>query len=173
MLKRITLSEVATDQIVSAAIRGYKSRYKKERLGILLGRVSRGVALVEQTVVYYGGPGTRKSAFVDLCNFQRRINILREESGLDFLGSFHTHVEVNNSISSVPSPTDKIPLCDDPPSFIEIIATIWASDASVQPANCYLQGDAAGIVIAWLGMTIGRVFASCWSFPRPLKTALS
>jgi hypothetical protein len=52
MLKRITLSEVATDTIVSAAIRGYKSRRKKERLGILLGRVSRGVALVERGVVY-------------------------------------------------------------------------------------------------------------------------
>jgi hypothetical protein len=51
MLKRMTLSEVSTDQIVSAAIRGYKSQYKKERLGILLGRVSRGVALVEQAVV--------------------------------------------------------------------------------------------------------------------------
>ncbi len=144
MLERITLSEVATDQIVSAAIRGYKSRYKKERLGILLGRVSRGVALVEQAVVYYGGPGTRTSAFVDPCKFERRVNVLLEESGLEFLGSFHTHVEVNNSISSVPSPTDKIPLCDDPPSFIEIIAAIWASDASVQPSNCYLQGGRGG-----------------------------
>lgn len=144
MLKRITLSEVSTDQIVSAAIRGYKSQYKKERLGILLGRVSRGVALVEQAVVYYGGPGTRTSAFVDPCKFEPRVNVLLEASGLEFLGSFHTHVEVNNSISSVPSPTDKIPLCDDPPSFIEIIAAIWASDASVQPSNCYLQGGRGG-----------------------------
>jgi hypothetical protein len=144
MLKRITLSEVATDQIVSAAIGGYKSRYKKERIGILLGRVSHGVALVEQAFVYYGGPGTRTSAFVDPCKFKRRINILREELDLDFLGSFHTHVEVNNSISSAPSLTEKIPLCDDPPSFIEIIAAIWASDASVQPSNCYLQGGRGG-----------------------------
>jgi hypothetical protein len=144
MLKRITLSEVATDQIVSAAIRGYKSRYKKERIGILLGRVSRSVALVEQVVVYDGGPGTRTSAFVDPCKFEQRVNFLREESGLDFLGSFHTHVEVNSSISSVPSPSDKIPLCDDPPSFIEIIAAIWASDASVLPSNCYLQGGRGG-----------------------------
>src|SRR5262249_48749945 len=112
MLERITLSEVATDQIVSAAIRGYKSRYKKERVGILLGCVSRGVALVKQAIVYEGGPGTRTSAFVDLSMFKRRVNVFREKSGLDFLGSFHTHVEVNNSISSVPSPTNKIPLCD-------------------------------------------------------------
>ena len=144
MLKRITLSEVATDQIVSAAIRGYKSRYKKERVGILLGRISRGVALVKRAVVYEGGPGTRTSAFVDLSMFKRRVNVFREKSGLDFLGSFHTHVEVNNSISSAPSPADKIPLCDDPPSFIEIIAAIWASDASVQPSNYYLQGGRGG-----------------------------
>jgi hypothetical protein len=144
MLKRITLSEVATDQIVSAAISGYKSRYKKERIGILLGRVSRGVALVELALVYYGGPGSRKSAFVDPYKFKRRVNVFREESGLDFLGSFHTHVEVNNSISSAPSPTDKIPLCDDPPSFIEIIAAIWVSDATVQPSNCSLQGGRGG-----------------------------
>ena len=158
MLKRITLSEVATDQIVSAAIRGYKSRYKKQRLGILLGRVSRGVALVEQVVVYYGGPGTRTSAFVDPCRFERRVNVLREESGLDFLGSFHTHVEVNNSISSAPSPADKIPLCDDPPSFIEIIAAIWASEASVHLSNCYLQGERGGYRYRLAGYDYRRGF---------------
>jgi hypothetical protein len=26
----------------------------------------------------------------------------------------------------------------------EIIAAIWASDASVQPSNCYLQGERGG-----------------------------
>jgi hypothetical protein len=144
MLKRITLSEIATDMIVSAAIRGYKARYKKEQLGILLGRVSRGVALVEEAVVYHGGQRTRTAAFVDPCQFERRVNVLREESGLEFLGSFHTHVEVNNSISTAPTPADKIPLCDDPPSFIEIIAAVWASDASVRPSNYYLQGARGG-----------------------------
>jgi hypothetical protein len=115
-----------------------------QRLGILPGRVSRGVALVEQAIVYEGGPGTRTSAFVDPSKFKRRVNVLREKSGLDFLGSFHTRVEVNNSISSVIAPTDKIPLCDDPSSFIEIIAAIWASDASVQMSNYYLQGGRGG-----------------------------
>jgi hypothetical protein len=76
--------------------------------------------------------------------FKRRVNVLREKSGLDFLGSFHTRLEANNSISSAPSPTNKIPLCDDPPSFIEIIAAIWVSDASVQPSNYYLQGGRGG-----------------------------
>jgi hypothetical protein len=76
MLKHVTLSEVATAQIVSAGIRGYKSRYKKERLGILLGRVSRGVALVEQAVVYDGGQLWRTASFVDPYKFARRVNVL-------------------------------------------------------------------------------------------------
>jgi hypothetical protein len=63
---------------------------------------------------------------------------------LDFLGSFHTHNEVNGSISSALSRDDKKTLCDDPPSLIEIIAAIWASDASVRPSNYYLQGGRSG-----------------------------
>ena len=100
MLKRITLSEGATDTIIDAAIQGYEARYKEERLGILLGHVYDGIALVKRAVVYRGGKRPRISASVDPYKFEQRVNALREESGLSFLGSFHTHNEVNGSISS-------------------------------------------------------------------------
>jgi len=140
MLKRITLSEGATDTIINAAVRGYEARYKEERLGILLGRVYQGIVLVKRAVVYRGGKRTRTSASVDPYQFERRVYALQAESGLDFLGSFHTHNEVSGSISSALSQADKTPICDDPPSLVEIIAAIWASNGSVRPSRYYFQG---------------------------------
>jgi hypothetical protein len=139
MLERVVLSEVAIEKIVKAAIEGYEAPYKEERLGILLGRVSGDIALVKRAVVYGGGERRRTSASVDQYNFERRVKDLQKESDLSFLGSFHTHVEINGSISSAPSPADKIPLCDDPPSLIEIIACVWAGDGTPRPSNYFLQ----------------------------------
>jgi len=140
MIQRISLLGDATKTIIRAAAQGYDARYKEERLGILLGRVSRGVALVEQAVIYRGGERTRTAASVDPYRFERRVKTLQKELGLVFLGSFHTHNEVAGSISSALSQADKTPLCENPPSLIEMIAAIWASDGAPWSAKFYLQG---------------------------------
>jgi hypothetical protein len=158
MIKRITLSESATDTIINAAVLGYEARYKEEQLGILLGLVSSGIALVKRAVVYRGGERTRTSASVDPYKFEQRVNTLQEESGLDFLGSFHTHNEINGSISSALSEADKTPLCDDPPSLIEIIAAIWANNASVRPSRYYFQGGGDGYRYRFAGYDYQRGF---------------
>ncbi len=144
MVHRIFLSESATEVIVRAAIQGYESPYKEERLGILLGQFSQGLAQVETAVIYQGGSRTRTEASVDPLKFEKRVCALQDDLGLRFLGSFHTHNEIAGSISSALSQADKIPLCENPPSLIELIAAIWASDGRVQASRLYLQGSVEG-----------------------------
>jgi hypothetical protein len=69
--------------------------------------MSRHGSKVGRAGVDHGGQRPRTAAFVDPCQFERRVNVLRGESGLDFLGLFHMRVEVNNSISSSPSQAGK------------------------------------------------------------------
>ena len=139
-INHIRLSEGATTAVVNAAVNGYEASYKEERLGFLLGTLSRGIVQVEQAVVYRGGTRTRTAAYINPNKFERRAKLLQEQFGLDYLGSFHTHNEVARTISSTLSQADKTPLCNDPPSFIEIIAAIWVSDDNPRQSNLYLQG---------------------------------
>jgi hypothetical protein len=60
--------------------------------------------------------------------------------------------------NSAPSPVDKIPLCDDPPSFIKIIAAIRASKAAaasspsrMAAAYTYMRKREAKLLKVFLG----------------------
>ena len=139
MIHRISLSGSAINEIVRVAIQGYEAPYKEERLGILLGRFFRGIAQVEQAIIYGGGKRTRSEATVDPHKFERRVNDLQHEMGLSFLGSFHTHNEIASTISSTLSQADKTPLCENLPALIEVIAAIWVSNGPLRQAQSYLQ----------------------------------
>jgi proteasome lid subunit RPN8/RPN11 len=151
MVHSISLSGSATDVIIHAAIQGYEAPYKEERLGILLGQSFQGIARVERAIIYQGGSRTRTEASVDPHQFKKRVSALQNDLGLVFLGSFHTHNEIADSISSAPSQADKIPLCENPPSLVELIAAIWASNGRVQPSQMYLQCGMAGYRIRMAG----------------------
>jgi hypothetical protein len=142
MIREIWLSEGATDHIGRAAVRGYEARYKEERLGILLGNISDGIARVEQAIVYRGGVRTRTMADIgDSLKYERRVRALQKETGWNYLGGFHTHNEVAGSHSSAPSQEDKTPLCDNLKAYIELIASIRATDSPMRSSQRYLKLD--------------------------------
>jgi len=143
-LQRVTLVENVTHVLVNAAIQGYEASYKEERLGILLGRTHKDIAIVEYATLYRGGRRTRSEAAVDCDRFTRRVRELSAKTQLRYLGSFHTHNEIGGTLSSRLSVADRTHLCEDPPSLVELIVLVWGSDHPSRPTQRYLQGHVGG-----------------------------
>jgi proteasome lid subunit RPN8/RPN11 len=142
--ERVILSKGVVYILVKAAIRGYEARYKEERLGILLGKFQNKVATVKYAKVYRGGARSRTSAGVNPAPFAKRVQELCRRHKSEFLGTFHTHNEVALSISSALSIEDRDHLCSDPPSIVELIIAVWASDSPSYKSKRYLQGESDG-----------------------------
>jgi hypothetical protein len=141
---RVTLSNNVAYVLVNAAIQGYEASYKQERLGILLGRIQRNVAIVERATLYRGGDRTRSAAIVNGDRFTKRVRQLSTKHDSLFLGTFHTHNEIGGTISSAMSLEDRNHLCENPPHLVELIVAVWRSDLSSRPTQRYLQGDVGG-----------------------------
>src|SRR6266576_2132425 len=92
-LQRVTLVENVIYVLVNAAIQGYEASYKEERLGILLGRTHKNIAIVEHATLYRGGDRTRSEAAVDCDRFKTRSRTLRKEP-TGILGLF-SHAQRN------------------------------------------------------------------------------
>lgn len=138
-ISNVVLSTKAAAIIIKAARDGYLAWYKEERLGILLGRLQGNTVFVSIAKVFQGGIKTRTAVEVNIRNIERRINHLTSRHRLRFLGTFHTHPEIANSISSALSNEDKVPICEKCVPLIEVVATIWASDSPVRQSQYYCQ----------------------------------
>lgn len=142
--KRVILNTGVADVLANAAVRGYEAPYKQERLGILLGRFHRDVGIVDRAVLYRGGDRTRTEASVDPDYFSRRVRQLMRDYNSQFIGTFHSHVEIAATITSALSMADRTHLCEDPPHVIELIVAIWGSNQPSRPTQRYVQGEYRG-----------------------------
>ncbi|HKQ76725.1 MAG TPA: hypothetical protein VJ810_23725 [Blastocatellia bacterium] len=158
MIRKVSLSTSAAKTIAAAALQGYNASYKQERLGILLGRVSGSTVKVEQAVVYRGGIRTRTAAQVDSRKIEARVKALQAKTGLRYLGGFHTHNQIGDTISSALSQADKTPLCDNLPAVVELIACIWTSDGRLRASEFYLQGRLGDCRIRMAGYACQQKF---------------
>ena len=138
-ISNVVLSTEAATIIIKAASDGYLARYKEERLGILFGRLYGSTVSVSLVKVFQGGIKTRTAVDVNSRSFESRISHLSSRHRSRFLGTFHTHPEVANSISSALSNEDKVPICEKYMPLIEVVATIWASDSPVRQSQYYYQ----------------------------------
>lgn len=138
-ISNVVLSTEAATVIIKAARDGYLARYKEERLGILLGRLHGSTVSVSLAKVFQGGIKTRTTIEVNSRSIESRISHLSSRHRLRFLGTFHTHPEVKNSISSALSKEDKVPICEKYMPLIEVVATIWANDSPVRQSQYYCQ----------------------------------
>jgi hypothetical protein len=141
---RVTLLKTVVHVLVNAAIQGYEASYKEERLGILLGRTHKNIAIVEHATLYRGGDRTRSEAAVDCDRFTRRVLEISAKRQMRFLGTFHTHNEIAGRLSSRMSVADRTHLCEDPPHLVELIVAVWGSNHSSRPTQRYLQGHLGG-----------------------------
>jgi hypothetical protein len=143
-VNRILVSNSVATVLENAAIQGYEAPYKEERLGILLGSLQGGMAVVKYANVYRGGDRTRTVANVNASHFSRRVHELSRQHESQFLGTFHTHNETAGSITSALSVEDREHLCGDPPHMIELVVAIWRSDHLSRPGERYIQIDLDG-----------------------------
>jgi hypothetical protein len=140
----VILSKGVLSILVDAAIQGYEATYKEERLGILLGKLQNDIAVVKYASIYRGGDRSRTSANVNPVRFTQRVRELAKKHQSGFLGTFHTHNEVANTITSAMSVDDRQHLCSDPPHIVELIVAIWGSDSPSRQSQRYLQGKYNG-----------------------------
>jgi len=136
---KVILSKKAKDVIVKAAKIGFEVRYKEERIGILFGYVQRKVVYVKRATPYKASIAFRTCVEVDKNIFTARVKRLQSKYKLRYLGNFHTHNQVANSISSALSSEDKKPICENSFPVIEIVVCIWTSNSPVQQSQYYLQ----------------------------------
>jgi hypothetical protein len=130
--------------LVNTAIQGYEGPAKEERLGILLGRVERNVAIVQEATLYRGGSRSRSGVTVDGESFTRRVRELSKKHDSLFLGTFHSHNEVSGQRSSALTVADRSHFSEDPPHLIELIVLVWHSNNIARPTQRYLQGHQDG-----------------------------
>jgi hypothetical protein len=76
----ILISNAVGVVLIDAAIQGYESAYKEERLGILLGTVDGNAAAVKRAKIYLGGDRTRAAADVNTNRFSQRVRELSKKS---------------------------------------------------------------------------------------------
>ena len=157
-IKEVILARNAADAIVEATTSGYEARYKREKLGLLLGRKIGSRVEVARAVLYRGGRRTRTAIEVDAGRIARRIRELEKRHKSRYMGAFHTHNEVAGSISSALSREDRIPLCDDPAPQVELVASVWVSDAPLRQSQYYLQIRDGRYRIRIVGRQWGRGF---------------
>jgi len=138
-ISNAVLSKKAVAIIIKTAKDGYLAPYKQERLGILLGRLQGDTVFVSNGILFQGGIKTRTSVSVNSRSIENRIEHLSLRHRLKFLGSFHTHNEVANNISSALSEEDKVPICENYIPLIEVVATIWVSDSPLRQSQYYCQ----------------------------------
>ncbi len=107
---------------------GYEARGKREQIGLLFGRVEhRTVAHVRQAVLYRARQRTRNGINIDHASLARRWQALERSSGEQYLGMFHSHVEVAGEVCIGLSDIDVASFRDDLFSLLELLVTVRAA----------------------------------------------
>ena len=104
---KLILSKTAIDDLIEAAKKGYEAKWKKEAGGHLLGRRNGRDFYVRKAIIYNTPGGKRTSWAPNPDCYERKGRKLEETIGLRWIGTFHSHVEVNGSSSSRPSKEDR------------------------------------------------------------------
>ena len=112
---------------------GYEAPYKQERFGFLYGKQSRsGIYQVKDCHFYKGGIRKRTSvAFVMEDGFDRAME-LAERKKLEWIGTYHSHVEIDGEIFFGLSEDDKS-LKPFPP--VEFLIVVWPNDTNWKRGN--------------------------------------
>ena len=104
---------------------GYEEPYKREVIGILLGRLSRRGHVVGLRAVAYDTPfRTRTRCDPHPRAFRRRALRLASSSKLRYLGCYHSHPEEAGSRSWAPTREDRAIFLEDPDALVEVVVSV-------------------------------------------------
>ncbi len=125
----IVITKPVIEYLCHQADLGYESQYKQERIGFLFGTIDKSCITITKAVSYKGGKRKRTVVDVIADNFDRRGELLVKQLKKKRIGSYHTHVEINNDIPIGISDDDKYAFADNE-SIVELIISVWATDNS-------------------------------------------
>lgn len=126
------------------ARRGYCEPYKREVIGILLGRVRRSGEIAIARAVPYATPfRTRTKCDPHPQALRRRSRALAAASGLRFLGCYHSHPEEARSRAHALSAEDREIFLAEPAARIEVVVSVDRAGrtARIPPENPRLNKD--------------------------------
>ena len=118
----------AIGDVCAWAKSGYETVKKAEVIGFLFGSISQsGSVHIKAARGYDGGQRTRTSVVVDSEAACRRRRALQRKLGIEFLGSFHSHVEIGGHHSCSLSPEDRREFLGDYEARVELLVAVWAT----------------------------------------------
>jgi proteasome lid subunit RPN8/RPN11 len=124
-------------EICAHAARGYEEPYKREVIGILLGRVRRdphATVVVERAIPYRTWYRTRTMVDPHPEALRRRAFALAATHGRRYLGCYHSHCEEAGSRSWAMSPEDWEIFLDDRSALVEVVVGVDYAGARLRGA---------------------------------------
>lgn len=102
----VTLSKQALLSLIACAKKGYEELYKREVGGFLLGRIDGRMIHISKTVAYRTPNRSRSGWDPNVRNFEKK-GISLETRSLNWIGAYHSHVEIGGSASTGQSTVDR------------------------------------------------------------------
>lgn len=152
---QIKITEKVAVYLCEQAEAGYEMAYKQEKIGFLFGTIGKSAIKITKAVAYKGGAKKRTSVDVYTDSFDKRGETLSLHLRKRWLGTYHTHVEVDDDIPIGISDDDKYVFADNE-SVVELIISVWATDNS----NRLKQGTKRLLAIKRFGDTNYRFVIS-------------
>lgn len=106
-MSKIRLFVTAKDRLIEHSQKGYDVPYKKEVGGHLLGYYEKNIYHIYVAEPYNSRKRTRTSFDYDDNNFEKKARRLESELRLEWLGIYHSHIEIKHRASTKQSFEDK------------------------------------------------------------------
>ncbi len=132
-IHHLKISRQALNSLTAHALKGFETKYKKEVGGHLLGYPVRNGFYVSKVIPYKTPYSTRTAWGINQYYFKRK-GLRLETKRLKWIGTYHSHVEINRSASTGQSREDmEAHLFFDAPVDIIIRITTYRMRS---PKNC-------------------------------------
>lgn len=124
----IFIFEDVIKEICYRAKGDYKKPYKKETIGLLFGEIKSNFMYIHRAIHYGAHRRTRTQASYNVQYLRKRREELSKELGLEFIGLYHSHVEIAGKRSLKLSKKDKSTFLEDEKAIIELLTVVSAGN---------------------------------------------
>jgi proteasome lid subunit RPN8/RPN11 len=146
----VKISSQALEDLIAHSKRGYESCYKKEVGGFLMGKEENSHFLIVQSVPYNTRNAGRTYWAPSGDTMKRKGSALEKQTGLKWIGTYHSHPETAGWASTRQSSEDRESHISSD-YMLEIIVRVTPSLMN-SPASCLsLQDNEAGYYYAICG----------------------
>jgi hypothetical protein len=139
-------------RLCAHALEGYLEPYKREVIGILLGRAGPGrrIRCVE-TAAYAARARARTRCDPNPEALRRRARALAARTGLEFLGCYHSHPEEAGSRAWALSPEDREIFYAERSARLEVVVSVAEAGARARASTPAPRRNKDGSISLWAG----------------------